>query len=315
MIQAAKRRDETLRRQFIARARARLPRRPRAGADDRVRLVPEPVRPGARRSAGRGAAARPRAALDRHDLSPRRDASRTSEATAGLHACVTQRSADRSERVAATDQVRVAMRMTWPISRCRRRLAVLRFASPPSGASAGCAWPRWRSRSRRSCCASPPPTTTSRFARLIDARLHGERETRAAARLRAAARAAPRPVLTDRQLVDRLNDLGYAQRDHARKARRVRDRQRRDRDHAARAGAEGPGRPRRVPAAAGARRADAPRRRRAAAAAARSRPSGSSSARRPSERLIARRAGADRAHQRRARKAAAGRAVRDPRSA
>ena len=69
MIQAAKRRDETLRRQFIARAGARLPRRPRAGTDDRVRLVPEPVRPGARRTAGRGAAARPRAALDRHDLS------------------------------------------------------------------------------------------------------------------------------------------------------------------------------------------------------------------------------------------------------
>ena len=32
-------------------ARARLPRRPRAGAHDRVRLVPEPVRPGARRTA------------------------------------------------------------------------------------------------------------------------------------------------------------------------------------------------------------------------------------------------------------------------
>ena len=71
MIQAAKRRDETLRRQFIARARARLPRRPRAGAHDRIPLLPEPLRPGARRSSGRGVAARSRAALDCHDLGTR----------------------------------------------------------------------------------------------------------------------------------------------------------------------------------------------------------------------------------------------------
>src|SRR5437763_3972193 len=50
------------------------------------------------------------------------------------------------------------------------------------------------------------------FARLIDARLHGERE-------RVFPRVFARPLelhrgqaLTDRQLIDRLNDLGYAQR-------------------------------------------------------------------------------------------------------
>src|ERR687883_498583 len=51
-----------------------------------------------------------------------------------------------------------------------------------------------------------------RFARLIDERLHGERQT-------VLPRVFARPLelrrgqsLTDRQLVDRLNDLGYAQR-------------------------------------------------------------------------------------------------------
>src|SRR5204862_7289583 len=50
------------------------------------------------------------------------------------------------------------------------------------------------------------------FGRLIDARLHGERE-------RVFPRVFARPLelhrgqaLTDRQLIDRLNDLGYAQR-------------------------------------------------------------------------------------------------------
>src|SRR5947209_2589830 len=50
------------------------------------------------------------------------------------------------------------------------------------------------------------------FARLIDARLHGERE-------RVFPRVFARPLelhrgqsLTERQLIDRLNDLGYAQR-------------------------------------------------------------------------------------------------------
>jgi hypothetical protein len=52
------------------------------------------------------------------------------------------------------------------------------------------------------------------FARVIDARLHGERD-------RVLPRVFARPFelrrgqsLTERQLVDRLNDLGYAQRAH-----------------------------------------------------------------------------------------------------
>src|SRR6188474_1890529 len=51
-----------------------------------------------------------------------------------------------------------------------------------------------------------------RFAHLVDARLHGERVT-------VLPRVLARPLelrrgqsLTDRQLIDRLNDLGYAQR-------------------------------------------------------------------------------------------------------
>src|SRR5437868_7015874 len=50
------------------------------------------------------------------------------------------------------------------------------------------------------------------FARLIDLRLHGERDT-------VLPRMFARPLelrrgqsLTDRQLIDRLNDIGYAQR-------------------------------------------------------------------------------------------------------
>ncbi|HKB13138.1 MAG TPA: PBP1A family penicillin-binding protein [Vicinamibacterales bacterium] len=56
-----------------------------------------------------------------------------------------------------------------------------------------------------------------RFAHLIDARLHGERET-------VFPRILARPLelrrgqsMTERQLIDRLNDLGYAHRDHAEK--------------------------------------------------------------------------------------------------
>src|SRR3954464_13469779 len=56
-----------------------------------------------------------------------------------------------------------------------------------------------------------------RFAHLIDARLHGERET-------VFPRILARPLelrrgqsLTERQLIDRLNDLGYAHRDHVEK--------------------------------------------------------------------------------------------------
>jgi len=56
-----------------------------------------------------------------------------------------------------------------------------------------------------------------RFAHLIDARLHGERAT-------VFPRVFARPLelrrgqsMTDRQLIDRLNELGYAQRPHLEK--------------------------------------------------------------------------------------------------
>ena len=62
------------------------------------------------------------------------------------------------------------------------------------------------------------------FARLIDARLHGERE-------RVLPRVFARPLelrrgqaMTDRQLVDRLNDLGYARARDGRETGRVRGR-------------------------------------------------------------------------------------------
>src|SRR5258708_37481470 len=56
-----------------------------------------------------------------------------------------------------------------------------------------------------------------RFAHMIEARLHGERDT-------VFPRVLARPLelrrgqsLTDRQLIDRLNDLGYAHRDRIEK--------------------------------------------------------------------------------------------------
>ena len=62
------------------------------------------------------------------------------------------------------------------------------------------------------------------FSRIIDARLHGERE-------RSLPRVYARPLevrrgetLTEQDLVARLNDLGYAQRPTVAGARRVRDR-------------------------------------------------------------------------------------------
>ena len=59
IIQAAKRKDDTLRRQFEQRRRRRFPAAS-PGTGGRLRLVPEQVRPGARRSARRRAAARSR---------------------------------------------------------------------------------------------------------------------------------------------------------------------------------------------------------------------------------------------------------------
>src|SRR5262249_10089855 len=55
----------------LARAGARLPRRPPAGAHDRIRLILERIRSRARRAARRGAAARSGAPLGGYDLKVR----------------------------------------------------------------------------------------------------------------------------------------------------------------------------------------------------------------------------------------------------
>ena len=185
MIQAAKRRDETLRRQFI---RTRALAFPGGHAQERtigVRVVPEPVRPGARRTAGR------------------RSCRSTSGATGS----------SRSDSRTRSDRMRTGLSRTGRRSSGSR--ARLRTSAVDRDLAA--AWVRIArgrcSPSRWSSCASPSSTTTSRFARLIDARLHGERE-------RVLPRVFARPLelrrgqsLSDRQLIDRLNDLGYAQRD------------------------------------------------------------------------------------------------------
>ena len=59
IIQAAKRKDETLRRQFKHAQAQAFPGGAPAGARARLRLLPQQVRAGARRAAVRGAAARP----------------------------------------------------------------------------------------------------------------------------------------------------------------------------------------------------------------------------------------------------------------
>ena len=71
MIQAAKRRDETLRRQFTRAQAQMFPLGHAAGTHARGRLLPESLRPGRHRSAAVGTAARARAALGDHDLTRR----------------------------------------------------------------------------------------------------------------------------------------------------------------------------------------------------------------------------------------------------
>ena len=198
----------------------------------------------------------------------------------------------------------------WRQKRNARRPPARAFVSSFSGGSAGCGWLRSPPRFPSSCSVSPPATTTSVFARLIDARLHGERAARAAARLRAAARTAPRPV------ADAIGSCRSAERSRLRAARRGREAGRvRGRRRGAVAimprGGDSSGQtgPRRLPEAAApaCRRAGAP----AAAAASRSRRA--AGARHGAERAAdARRAAADRAHRRRARKAPAGAARGDP---
>ena len=172
-------------------------------------------------------------------------------------------------------------------------------------------------RRRPSCWPFPPSCLAIAgayyyvsFARVIDARLHGERD-------RVLPRVFARPLelrrgqsLTERQLVDRLNDLGYAQRAARRQAWRVRrggrlvaimPRVPELKGQIVRVVFQTPSRGRRS-----APRRQAPRRRQSR----RSRRGSSSAASRPRPRH-ARRAGADLAHQRRARETAAGGAVGD----
>src|SRR5262249_1104942 len=66
------------------RARARVSRRTRAGADDRFRVLPEPVRPRTRRSIGRGAPPAPGPLLDCDYLSPDNRGVDWEQQTAGL---------------------------------------------------------------------------------------------------------------------------------------------------------------------------------------------------------------------------------------
>ena len=154
MIQAAKRRDETLRRQFIRTRALAFPGGHAQERDDRLRLVPEPVRPGARRSAGRGAAARPRAPLDRHDL-------KAVQALACGH-----------KPLAAAVRIRVAAIVAAALGAdrrggrsrsplvllCRRRRLLLRpLRAPDRRAAARRARPRAAARVRAAARAAPRP--------------------------------------------------------------------------------------------------------------------------------------------------------------
>ncbi|PYQ69915.1 MAG: hypothetical protein DMG04_26495 [Acidobacteria bacterium] len=76
-----------------SRPRAGLPRWPRAGAHDRLRVLPQSVRARARRTAGRGAPPRPGTALDCHDIEQGFNASFFSSGFSGGSAgCGTPRS-------------------------------------------------------------------------------------------------------------------------------------------------------------------------------------------------------------------------------
>ena len=87
------------------------------------------------------------------------------------------------------------------------------------------------------------------FSRLIDQSLHGERD-------KTFPQVFARPLeiyrgqsLTNQQLIDRLNDLGYAQRPKPEKPGEFVGQRRRGVDRPAAAGVQGPGRPGRLPAA------------------------------------------------------------------
>ena len=127
MIQAAKRRDETLRRQFT-RAQAQIfPLGHAAGTHARRRLLPESLRPGGDRPAAVGTAARARAALGDHDLSecPQDAVSRSIQ-----HVTVT-RSTPEGGALRAVCALYVRLACRSPRAPTLRRVA----ASPPSSSS------------------------------------------------------------------------------------------------------------------------------------------------------------------------------------
>ena len=151
-----------------ARPRTRLSPRPPPGTYDRIRFVPEPVRPGARRTIGGRTAPGSRPALDRGNMIEIR------RTVKGDHA---------SE---------FALPAWWRLKWVRLTAIGLAIPAVLFFFALGYYYVS--------------------FARLLDARLRGERST-------VLPRVHARPLelrrgqsLTERQLVDRLNDLGYAQR-------------------------------------------------------------------------------------------------------
>ena len=183
-------------------------------------------------------------------------------------------------------------------------------ASPRSGGSAGCG--RGRAARRRvppsSCFVATYYYVASRA--LIDARLHGERDARVAARLARPLELRRGQSLTDQQLDRSAERSRLRPARQPSRSRRVRDRQRRGRDHAARRRIKGQivrvvfQKP---PAPAKPAARDARRRREPPIASQRLELGAT-----PSERLMLDAPVLDVAHRRRARKAAAGGAVGHP---
>ena len=208
ILQAAKRRDETLRRQFTSVRTQAFPDGAPQERASRLRRVPQQVRSGARRAPGRGAAARQRHALDSHGLTT------MPPGPAG-------RPADAARPDGSAGSIIRIPRKAW--------LVVGGVAVVCALIGIGVASYYW-----------------VLLGRQIDLRLHGERE-------RVLPRVYARPLelykgqaLGQRQLIDRLNDLGYARTRARSSARRVRDRPRRHRADPARRRSQGRRRPRRL---------------------------------------------------------------------
>ena len=158
-------------------AGAGVSRRHSAGTGARQRRPAQPLRPGARPKARAGAAARPRTSLGADALMPTAE----TQAALGKAAC--------SRRCASA---RASSRATYPRAT------------------------KYTPDRRRGRCSSSTCALTGyyyvTFSRMIDARLHGERD-------RVLPRVFARPLeirrgdnMSQKELLDRLNDLGYAQR-------------------------------------------------------------------------------------------------------